>query len=960
MSNNPEINDLFLAGLEKLGFSRNKVLDDALFLVNQENHLPDLQIKFNLDTARQVGATAVYLRQQLRGGYKPQAYLYDYTDRGFNPQSEQELADIQKKIWSNGETPLACFIFNTEISILDCTKHITKEFKPEYLIKILNTAESADELYNEQFAVKIKSGVFWEQEEFRNRFKFHENSAYTALISNIQRVVLIIKGKLKGVSETLIKKIIVQAILIKYLEERCIDKNNNRLLPEKYFYKYGKSKNFTDVLRAGYFSGLLADMDKNFNGNVFKWSDDEHKELHSMDLSVVADLLETDRENIDQPEFDFDWRYFEFKFIPVELISRLYETFIGQNKREKGLYYTPAHLVRLLIDECIPLSKYENFDLENFTILDPSCGSGIFLVVAFKRLVQIWRLQNDMMYPDIKTLKRLLKNLYGVDKEEQAVQLSSFSLSLALCNELEPIAIINKLKFDDLREHNLIYSDFFICEEIKNKKFDLVIGNPPYVRGGARFYKKETINIGEICLPIPNKQIALKFLGESYNNLKDGGLQCLLIKSTALLYGTKSSNLLATIIAQKNLIQVLDFTALLEGNSLWDNARVDALAAFIRNEPPDHRKNILHLTFRRTKTVAERIIFEIDDYDVHYVNRKTALENPYIWKINLLGGGRITRVIEKLSLLKKLSDLFKDGIYGEGIIAAESLPNEAFLFDGIDNRFLTEKYLNSFKEKKDKPVFQFPNVLIKENIELPTSYNCQYLKFSDAIVGLHSKDKILLKRVVSYFKNNNDILKFFNICTSGKMLVYKNSACKEEDILNLPVDFDVDIRKMLTAIDLKIIDDVNNVIQPFLRTGPSKKGPPVKALARIKSDDMRDVFCNYGDEFSNALNQVYTKKRRKFRLTDVVKFGDTLIGTVFRYDAGSGMMNIHDDFSQLNIPHLTENKISSSLAVNRIIKLYPQKDMIVFVKPNQYRYWLSLAAYRDADRCLADFAAKGF
>ncbi|MDR2409819.1 MAG: N-6 DNA methylase [Bacteroidales bacterium] len=963
MSNNPENSEIFLLGLKKLGFLQNKVLDDALFLVNQQNNLSDLQIKFNLDTAHQFGASAVYLRRQLKGEYKPQVYLYDYTDMSFNIQIEQKLAEIQKRIWSSGETPLACFIFNTEISILDCTKHIVKEsekFKPEYLIKTLKIADTANKLYNEQFAVKIKSGVFWEQEELENRFKFHKNSAYTALISNIQKVVSILTKKLKGVSEVLIKKIIVQSILIKYLEERCIDKNNNKLLPEKYFRKYGNSRVFNDVLRSGHFTDLLIDLDKNFNGNVFKWSDEERKMLGSMNLAIVSDLLATDREDITQPELDFDWRYFEFKFIPVELISRLYETFIGENKRQKGLFYTPSHLVRLLVDECIPLSKHGKFDLENFTVLDPACGSGIFLVVVFKRLVQIWRLQNNMRYPDIGILKRILRNLYGVDKEEQAVQLSSFSLCLALCNELEPIDIINKLKFDDLRENNLIYSDFFICKEIKNKKFDLVIGNPPYIRGGTKFYKKETINISGIHLPIPNNQIALKFLGDSYTNLKDGGLQCLLIKSSDLLYGSNPHNLLKTIITKTNLIQVLDFTALTEGNSLWDNARVGVVAVFIRNEQPNYRKNILHLTFRRTKITAERIIFEIDDYDLHFINRKTAIENPYIWKINLLGGGRIKNVVEKLSSFKKISDLFKDGIYGEGTIAAKSLPNEAFLLNGIDNRFLTKEYLDSFKGKKDKPVFQFPNILIKENINLPISYNNQYVKFSDAIVGLCSTDKSLLKEVVDYFRKNNDILRFFNTCTSGKMLVYKNTACKEEDILNLPVDFDVDMKTILTETDLNIINDVNNIFQPFLRVGPSlKNGQHAKALEQIKNSDIRAVFRNYGDEFSNTLNQVYEKKGRKFYLSDVVKIDNVLIGTVFRYDTENNTMNIWKNLSQLNISHLTINKISSYLSINRIIKFYPQKNMVIFVKPNQYRYWISLAAYRDADKCLADFANKG-
>jgi hypothetical protein len=69
------------------------------------------------------------------------------------------------------------------------------------------------------------------------------------------------------------------------------------------------------------------------------------------------------------------------------------------------------------------------------------------------------------------------------------------------------------------------------------------------------------------------------------------------------------------------------------------------------------------------------------------------------------------------------------------------------------------------------------------------------------------------------------------------------------------------------------------------------------------------------------------------------------------------MSNFGIEFSrELNIAGLTNNQISAHLSVYRIIKLYPQKDTIVFVKPNQYRYWLSLIAYRDADKCFSDFS----
>src|SRR5690606_11908438 len=636
MGKTKDIDIDFQEVIAKLGFA---IEDDCLYLTENKKELPDPQIQFHIEKAKELNASAVYLRRQLNGSYKPQVYLFDYTDRGFNEANEDELADIQTNIWSSGEAPLACIFHNTSIQIIDCTKHITKNYKPEYLVKDLKLVGKVSDLYNNQFAIKIKSGVFWEQEELKNKFKF-QNSAYDKLIDNIRFVANKLTKEFKNVSTEIVNKIIVQAILIKYLEER-IDDNGNKLLSNKYFQKYNKASSFNDVLKQqGKFVELLSDLNKDFNGNVFKWEAEEEEQLKVLNLTIVADLLATDKTSLgsEQLELDFpDWRYFEFKLIPVELISRLYEEFLGEDKQEKGLYYTPSHLANLLVDECIPLKKSQDFDLKNYTILDPACGSGIFLVVAFKRLVQIWRLQNNMSAPDIDDLKSILKNIYGVDKEEQAVRLASFSLSLALCNELNPVKILNQLRFDDLTKSNLIHSDFFECTFLENKKFDLLIGNPPFVRGAISNYS----NIWELennKVKIPQGQIALKFLSESFSFLKDNGLVCLIIKSSGLLYNSTSNDYKKALFSNYNTVQILDFTALARNKSLWDNgADVASAAIFVRNEKPDFSKNILHLTFRRTRATKERIVFEIDDYDLHFVNRQTAINNEFIWKINILG-----------------------------------------------------------------------------------------------------------------------------------------------------------------------------------------------------------------------------------------------------------------------------------------------------------------------------------
>lgn len=963
----------FQRGLDKLGFDRN---DDSLFLTNEKKLPSDPQIEFHIEKAREFKATAIYLRKQLNGSYKPQVYLFDFTDRSFNDENEIQLTEIQKKIWSSGEVPLTCIFYKTEINILDCTTHIRDDYTPVHLLKQLDITGKAHHLYNKQFAVRIKSGVFWEEHEFKNKFKF-KNSSYDKLIENIRYMVDFLKRKYQSVSIDLINKMIVQSILIKYLEER-IDNNGKKLLSDKYFKKYANSNTFNDVLRKGKFVDLLNDLNdpqKGFNGNVFKWTNNEQQILYTLDLSILADLLDTSRTSLQSPQLELfpNWRYFEFRYIPVELISRLYEEFLGTKKKETGLYYTPSHLAKLLVDECLPLIKYNEIDLNTFRILDPACGSGIFLVIAFKRLVQIWRLQNGMKSPELPDLKKMLRNIFGVDMEEQAVRLASFSLSLALCNELNPIEIINKLKFDDLREYNLIKSDFFTCDKIKDIKFDLIIGNPPFAVGAIKNYTP-IWEYEDVKVKIPQGQIALKFLSGTLKYLKNNGLQCLIIKSSGLLYNSTSEKFKKLLFSKLNIIQIFDFTPLARNKSLWDNgADVDSAAIFIRNGKPNFKNNILHLIFRRTKATKERIVFEIDNYDLHYVNRQTAIDNSFIWKNNLLGGGRIKNIIEKYSKNKFINYLeeyrcivgegFKVGSNGKlnpsFIYKMKTIPTKAVSEDNIDlNKLGAVDKKTKFEKMPNELIFKSPNIIIKENIgknRLPIHLNKYDFSFQHKIIGVSNiNDRSILKRIINSFKQYNDFYRFFLFVTSGQLLVNKNTAILKKDLMGIPF-IEVDSGVELSHYEKKIIDDVNNYMQDF-----SRHGEKSKAVFSISPSEFKEFVTNYGNEFSNTLNIIYKGNKKKFRLSDIIRLKNSFIATIFKYDSSSNETTIHSDNSKINLNELTDIEISKQLTVNRIIKLYPKKDTIVFIKPNQYRYWLSLTAYRDADKCFSDLSKMGY
>lgn len=102
-----------------------------------------------------------------------------------------------------------------------------------------------------------------------------------------------------------------------------------------------------------------------------------------------------------------------------------------------------------------------------------------------------------------------------------------------------------------------------------------------------------------------------------------------------------------------NVKQILDFTFLRE--ILFGSTNAEISVVFAKREKPDS-KSILHATFRRTKLSKEKIYLELDHYDLHAVAYEDALNNPLIWKSNLLGGGRLYHLISRFSGLSKFGD----------------------------------------------------------------------------------------------------------------------------------------------------------------------------------------------------------------------------------------------------------------------------------------------------------------
>jgi len=178
---------------------------------------------------------------------------------------------------------------------------------------------------------------------------------------------------------------------------------------------------------------MLEALEERFNGRVFRLNDEERVALlGSTELANYARLVEGREDATGQLSL---WRLYSFRDLPVELISNIYQLFV---KDAAGSIYTPPALVRLMLEEALSWERLDALMAGDGVILDPACGSGVFLVEAYRRLVLHWRLRNGWARPGIDELRPLLQRVHGVDVEQGAIELAAFSLCLSLCDALQP------------------------------------------------------------------------------------------------------------------------------------------------------------------------------------------------------------------------------------------------------------------------------------------------------------------------------------------------------------------------------------------------------------------------------------------------------------------------------------------------------------------------------------------
>lgn len=929
---------------------------------------------FALEKADIFKADAVYLRHFSDGRAPiPQIYLYDNVDEKW---TNEDLANIHKDLWSSCLVPIFIVINKLTVSIFDSRKPVQIVGDNIVTKPLLDKLEFADKAVKAYSAKKFDNGLFWESQAAKGNFSL-EKSAYRDLIDGLKSFL-----KITTIPKDIAHKLLVFSILIKYLEER--GEGDDRLFAIDFFKEFD-ANNLCDVLRKqGKIVELFKKLRRHFNGKIFEWKDSEEEQLVAQaNLNELADFLDADKDGI-QLRF---WRKYSFKYLPVELISSVYETLLGDSN---DVVYTPDFLVNTLLDDdnCVPLSNYEQTE---FKVIDVSCGSGIFLVSTFKRLVQRWRYKKlietgKLIHPTADVMLSITKNnIFGVDIKEGAVRLTVFSLCLALCDELTPKEIWTELKFDDTFQTNFKHQNFFaFLNDAPKSHWDLVVGNPPFIELKTKSEEyKEILKLNtEIAQKVreakkkktiayPQNQIALMFLDQVRHLVKDNGIICLIMPSAPLLYNN-TMDFRKDFFSSHQVIQLLDFTNL--DSTLFGKANVPTAAIYAQKTSNIDKKAVSHLTIRRTKASDEKLFFEVDSYDFHQVSQIDSKNDKHVWKCNLLGGGRLRNLIQRLSEYQSIGQYLEvkrknnNWIFSEGytignrknpadfITNKQSLPSIAFNEFGINKEDIYTELEDKFEAPRIRALYEPPVLLIKENIgklKIPTYFSDEYLTFKHEVIGVAAPDneRHHLYALYKSFDTHRLIQRTFIAGTSNRYLVGRATSILMQDIMNLPYPEDKEELELSYAENI-ICEDVLKYHIELL-----SKGNKAKANDKAETEHLNA----FGDVFTTALNSIYEEPNKSFYLNSIQDLGQLYL-CEFNYGQNTegrqipiGINDKGDDY----LKSLINSKLSQNIRIKRVIKLY-EKNKVYLIKPKALRYWLKSIALRDADEVFSDLLKAGY
>jgi Eco57I restriction-modification methylase len=534
-----------------------------------------------------------------------------------------------------------------------------------------------------------------------------------------------------GLSQRFAHALIGRSIFVRYLEDRGV------LIP-KYFDKVAADNSdwqrlltepidkpalLVDLTKRRYHSvlqnkdftyALFRQLADHFNGNMFPEDLDEQNAVEQKHLNLLRQFLLGDRD-AEQLSLFF-WAY-DFEIIPTDLISSIYEEFYHENNEDdKGTHYTPSVLVEFVLSQVMSATVLATKP----KILDPACGSGIFLVEAFRRIVR-YNVQQCGRPLTSSELRDILRTqIAGVEINGEAIQVSAFSLYLALLHYQKPPDILAQIEKSNRKPlPHLIYdhsqmddpdhyptlhnADTFgltpaerlvLRDKLSKKQFrgrteasllfnstaalpldlnsfDIILGNPPWgYKAAATQSIQHTQKQAQLWCDVFNwsigdKELSQAFIARVLALLKPGGISGLLVSTGVLLkHHEKSRRFRRRWLTESTICTVVNFAHV--RNIFFSSAIAPFAFVSFKRDTPDSAHRINYWSAKKTAIVDSFQAVVLRTPDLRLPKQSELLVNESLWKTYWWGNHRDAALISSLARNKPLSQLVEERAWVKG------------------------------------------------------------------------------------------------------------------------------------------------------------------------------------------------------------------------------------------------------------------------------------------------------
>ncbi|MEO8494151.1 MAG: N-6 DNA methylase [Planctomycetota bacterium] len=779
-----------------------------------------------------------------------------------NESDDRTMRETVNRIWCMARPQQLFFARPGELLVLDMTRPpVAQNETIDAHERLLAKVESIAELQSQLAAFRrerLETGVLPEGQGY---FSPGDARADKMLVRDLKTVrKALIDAGLDGDKTKFANALIGRSIFIRYLEDR-------RILEAADFEAVAsRRKRWQEVLASDVgvpvetwmehvrYTKVLSDKDftyalfdqlaSDFNGDIFPVTKEEREAVDGTHLRLLQQFLTGQVPG--NMLFFFAYR---FDVIPIELISSIYEELYNAESgidSNQGTHYTPIELVEYLLSKVLTPDCLKS----NPTILDPACGSGVFLVEAFRRIVR-FRQRRGGRRLGLPELRKIIRDqLRGMDINGEAIRVAAFSLYLALLHHLDPpdiwrdrrlpnltydpaIQTPDANRFDILLATNAFTVEPHVEHDEVMKKFctesiDVVVGNPPW--GYPKRKDSKGIAAAKAALDwcshhscdVGDQELCQAFIHRALDLLKQGG-RCGLLVSTGVFFKhhAKSQAFRRQWLSQACLGHIVNFAAV---RDLYFSSGISPFASVVFTKQPfqDQGHFVEYWSAKHTFQAIQMRAVMLSLADRRLVRQVDALADDRVWKTYWWGGHLDYALLQSLGLHQSLEDVAGTEAFGQGFKKANQALDSDWLlkYDVFPVKWFSRygprpvvdfvKPPARVERRGVKRVYEGQRLLVKQGISqvgvngrIDARFETASFCFTNSIhgVSIDLLEKDNCKILLGIFWSS--LARYFMWITSGSWGMWHHQL-HLDDVRRMPVAFPHDVnvgRRIVSIVD---------------------------------------------------------------------------------------------------------------------------------------------------------------